>query len=75
MIALERYERILAAAISKGGDAALAMLPKLGQGGCLSTVDGYRVGEELGAVCRQVEHAVVRVRVRQGYLRSGRPRF
>ena len=31
--------------------------------------------EELGAVCRQVEHAVVRVRVRQGYLRSGRPRF
>jgi zeaxanthin epoxidase len=32
------------------GDAAHPMMPNLGQGGCQSTEDGYRLGEELGAV-------------------------
>mmetsp|Transcript_19792 Transcript_19792/g.27471 ORF Transcript_19792/g.27471 Transcript_19792/m.27471 type:complete len:616 (+) Transcript_19792:174-2021(+) len=32
------------------GDAAHPMMPNLGQGGCQSTEDGYRLGEELGTV-------------------------
>ena len=32
------------------GDASHPMMPNLGQGGCQSTEDGYRLGEELGTV-------------------------
>ena len=32
------------------GDAAHPMMPNLGQGGCQSTEDGYRLGEELATV-------------------------
>lgn len=32
------------------GDAAHPMMPNLGQGGCQSTEDSYRLGEELGTV-------------------------
>ena len=34
------------------GDAAHPMMPNLGQGGCQSTEDGYRLGQELS----QVQH-------------------
>ena len=34
------------------GDAAHPMMPNLGQGGCQSTEDSYRLGQELG----QVQH-------------------
>ena len=32
------------------GDAAHPMMPNLGQGGCQSTEDSYRLGQELGQV-------------------------
>ena len=35
------------------GDAAHPMMPNLGQGGCQSTEDGYRLGAELATVSRR----------------------
>ena len=32
------------------------MMPNLGQGGCQSTEDGYRLGQELGSVQRSPPH-------------------
>jgi len=63
------------------GDAAHPMMPNLGQGGCQSTEDGYRLGEELGTVThtRQVPVAlgkysrvrVIRTSIVQGFAQLG----
>jgi zeaxanthin epoxidase len=63
------------------GDAAHPMMPNLGQGGCQSTEDGYRLGEELAAVThtRQVPGAlakysrvrVIRTAIVQGFAQLG----
>jgi zeaxanthin epoxidase len=63
------------------GDAAHPMMPNLGQGGCQSTEDGYRLGEELAAVShtKDVSSAlgkysrvrVVRTAIVQGFAQLG----
>ena len=61
------------------GDAVHPMMPNLGQGGCQSTEDGYRLGQELSTVqhtsevsaalgrysrVRVIRTAIIQVRVR-----------
>ena len=63
------------------GDAAHPMMPNLGQGGCQSTEDGYRLGEELATVTntRDVPSAlsqysrvrVIRTAIVQGFAQLG----
>jgi zeaxanthin epoxidase len=63
------------------GDAAHPMMPNLGQGGCQSTEDGYRLGEDLGSVShtRDVPGAlgkysrvrVIRTAIVQGFAQLG----
>ncbi|EOD37791.1 hypothetical protein EMIHUDRAFT_440259 [Emiliania huxleyi CCMP1516] len=63
------------------GDAAHPMMPNLGQGGCQSTEDGYRLGAELATVShtREVPSAlarysrvrVVRTAIVQGFAQLG----
>ena len=63
------------------GDAAHPMMPNLGQGGCQSTEDGYRLGEELASVThtREVGAAlgrysrvrVIRTAIVQGFAQLG----
>lgn len=63
------------------GDAAHPMMPNLGQGGCQSTEDGYRLGEELGSVShtrdvggalgRYSRTRVVRTAIVQGFAQLG----
>jgi len=63
------------------GDAAHPMMPNLGQGGCQSTEDGYRLVEELAAVghTREVPGAlskysrvrVIRTAIVQGFAQLG----
>jgi len=63
------------------GDAAHPMMPNLGQGGCQSTEDGYRLGEELGLVVHTSEVTgalgkysrvrVVRTAIVQGFAQLG----
>jgi len=63
------------------GDAAHPMMPNLGQGGCQSTEDGYRLGEELASVghTREVVGAlgqysrtrVIRTAIVQGFAQLG----
>jgi zeaxanthin epoxidase len=63
------------------GDAAHPMMPNLGQGGCQSTEDGYRLGEELASVThtRDVPGAlgkysrvrVIRTAIVQGFAQLG----
>ena len=63
------------------GDAAHPMMPNLGQGGCQSTEDGYRLGEELGTVTHTREVAgalsrysrvrVIRTAIVQGFAQLG----
>ena len=63
------------------GDAAHPMMPNLGQGGCQSTEDGYRLGEELGMVTHTGEitsalgkysrKRVIRTAIVQGFAQLG----
>ena len=63
------------------GDAVHPMMPNLGQGGCQSTEDGYRLAEELGSVLhtREVPGAlskysrvrVIRTAIVQGFAQLG----
>jgi len=63
------------------GDAAHPMMPNLGQGGCQSTEDGYRLAEELSTVghTREVPAAlskysrvrVIRTAIVQGFAQLG----
>jgi len=63
------------------GDAAHPMMPNLGQGGCQSTEDGYRLGEELGMVAHTSEvvgalgkysrKRVIRTAIVQGFAQLG----
>eukprot|EP00562_Extubocellulus_spinifer_P017431 CAMPEP_0178603746 /NCGR_PEP_ID=MMETSP0697-20121206/35681_1 /TAXON_ID=265572 /ORGANISM="Extubocellulus spinifer, Strain CCMP396" /LENGTH=594 /DNA_ID=CAMNT_0020242083 /DNA_START=13 /DNA_END=1794 /DNA_ORIENTATION=- len=63
------------------GDASHPMMPNLGQGGCQATEDGYRLGEELGAVShtRDIPGAlgkysrvrVIRTAIVQGFAQLG----
>lgn len=63
------------------GDAAHPMMPNLGQGGCQSTEDGYRLGQELasvthtrevtGALGRYSRVRVVRTAIVQGFAQLG----
>jgi zeaxanthin epoxidase len=63
------------------GDAAHPMMPNLGQGGCQSTEDGYRLGEELGSVThtkdipgalgRYSRVRVIRTAIVQGFAQLG----
>jgi zeaxanthin epoxidase len=63
------------------GDAAHPMMPNLGQGGCQSTEDGYRLGEELasvshtrdvaGALAKYSRVRVIRTAIVQGFAQLG----
>eukprot|EP00542_Grammatophora_oceanica_P009828 CAMPEP_0194041736 /NCGR_PEP_ID=MMETSP0009_2-20130614/13587_1 /TAXON_ID=210454 /ORGANISM="Grammatophora oceanica, Strain CCMP 410" /LENGTH=620 /DNA_ID=CAMNT_0038685339 /DNA_START=26 /DNA_END=1888 /DNA_ORIENTATION=- len=63
------------------GDAAHPMMPNLGQGGCQSTEDGYRLGEELatvrntrdipGALSKYSRVRVIRTAIVQGFAQLG----
>ena len=63
------------------GDAAHPMMPNLGQGGCQSTEDGYRLGEELatvghtrdipGALSKYSRVRVTRTAIVQGFAQLG----
>jgi len=63
------------------GDAAHPMMPNLGQGGCQSTEDGYRLAQELGGVTHTREVAgalskysrvrVIRTAIVQGFAQLG----
>ena len=63
------------------GDAAHPMMPNLGQGGCQSTEDGYRLGEELatvthtqdvpGAMSKYSRVRVTRTAIVQGFAQLG----
>jgi zeaxanthin epoxidase len=63
------------------GDAAHPMMPNLGQGGCQSTEDGYRLGEELatvrhtsevvGALGKYSRVRVIRTAIVQGFAQLG----
>ena len=63
------------------GDAAHPMMPNLGQGGCQSTEDGYRLAQELATVShtKEVEGAlgrysrvrVIRTAIVQGFAQLG----
>ena len=63
------------------GDAAHPMMPNLGQGGCQSTEDGFRLGEELASIAhtRDVPGAlgkysrvrVIRTAIVQGFAQLG----
>lgn len=63
------------------GDAAHPMMPNLGQGGCQSTEDGYRLGEELASVTHTKDVAgalsqysrvrVTRTAIVQGFAQLG----
>jgi len=63
------------------GDAAHPMMPNLGQGGCQATEDGYRLGQELGAVTHTSEVTsalgkysrvrVIRTAIVQGFAQLG----
>jgi len=63
------------------GDAAHPMMPNLGQGGCQSVEDGYRLGEELGdvkhtskipgALGQYSRKRVIRTSIVQGFAQLG----
>ena len=63
------------------GDAAHPMMPNLGQGGCQSTEDGYRLAEELatvtntkevpGALSKYSRVRVIRTAIVQGFAQLG----
>jgi len=63
------------------GDAAHPMMPNLGQGGCQSTEDSYRLGQELGTVQHTSEVSaalgrysrvrVIRTAIIQGFAQLG----
>jgi len=63
------------------GDAAHPMMPNLGQGGCQSTEDGFRLGEELASIThtkdttsalgRYSRTRVIRTAIIQGFAQLG----
>jgi 2-polyprenyl-6-methoxyphenol hydroxylase-like FAD-dependent oxidoreductase len=49
-VCLRRFAPWSKGPVALCGDAAHPMMPNLGQGGCQSTEDGYRLAEELAKV-------------------------